>query len=428
VRDGYVAVGGGFGDINNFPEIQPNALVAQVDSAGTIFAVGNYEFTPSGFSGTLDADASDITVVDAAKTDSDYINEFTITDFDPEYDLTSDLIGTLYYGNVGDDDRLVNGAYSVSIDDTGAVTMETGRGTVLFGNTPEQCVPTQSSHFHIMRDDPTTVDLFFGDDFNYVKLPYDSTLTNVGVQIGTDATNLWSFGKNGTLTFPSGNMIIGNAFGGDGIVGSTNTTVGVIAQGQNGAVGIQWIDNIENIGSTTTQLQVAGIAVNGPLASTTGTVQIVTGFSSGTTVSNTWEFGVDGGLTFPDSTVQTTAYKSTSGSWTLATGANTVSITVPLNGNYQMWVNGNVPNGIVEWNATVNVSNPNVPAIGSQYAWYYYAGNALVLTAIPDQIVGTVGVISTSSSYVGNTANVFTFGITNNSTSTQVINWGYTTL
>ena len=118
----------------------------------------------------------------------------------------------------------------------------------------------------------------------------------------------------------------------------------------------------------------------------------------------------------------------TTGSWTLATGVNTVSITVPLSGNYTMWVNGNIPNGIVNWNATVNVSNPNVPAIGSQYAWYYAVGNALVLTAIPDQIAGTVGVISTSSSYVGSTANVFTFGITNNSTSTQVINWGYTTL
>jgi hypothetical protein len=135
-----------------------------------------------------------------------------------------------------------------------------------------------------------------------------------------------------------------------------------------------------------------------------------------------------GGITFPDATVQTTAYKSTSGSWTLATGSNTVSITVPLNGNYQMWVNGNIPNGIVEWNATVNVSNTNVPVIGSQYAWYYAAGNALVLTSIPDQIVGTAGVISTSTGYVGTSSNVFTFGITNNSTSSRVIAWGYTTL
>jgi hypothetical protein len=132
-------------------------------------------------------------------------------------------------------------------------------------------------------------------------------------------------------------------------------------------------------------------------------------------------------ITFPNNTVQTTAYKSTSGSWTLATGSNTVSITVPLNGNYQMWVNGTIPNGIVEWNATVNVSNPNVPVIGSQYGWYYYVGNALVLTAIPNQIVGTVGVISTATVST-TTSNVFTFGIRNNSTSTQTVNWGYTTL
>jgi len=167
-----------------------------------------------------------------------------------------------------------------------------------------------------------------------------------------------------------------------------------------------------------------------------GVVQVITGGYANGDVSGDkiWEFGNDGTLTFPDATVQTTAYVAssvvnrTTGSWTLATGANTVSITVPPNANYSMWVNGNIPNGIVNWNATVNVSNTNVPAIGSQYAWYYAVGNALVLTSIPDQIVGTVGVISTSSSYVGSTANVFTFGITNNSTSTQTVNWGYTTL
>jgi hypothetical protein len=159
--------------------------------------------------------------------------------------------------------------------------------------------------------------------------------------------------------------------------------------------------------------------------------------------NNQWTFGTDGSLTFPDNTQQTTAYtgtvaysnitdapasvNKTSGSWTLSPGANTVSITVALGNNYQMWVNGNIPNGIVEWNATVNVSNPNVPAIGSQYAWYYAAGNALVLTSIPNQIVGTAGVISTAT-VVTTSSNVFSFGITNNSGSSRVVNWGYTTL
>jgi hypothetical protein len=167
-----------------------------------------------------------------------------------------------------------------------------------------------------------------------------------------------------------------------------------------------------------------------------GVVQVITGgYINGDVLgANTWTFANDGTLTFPDATVQTTAYVAssvvnrTTGSWTLATGSNTVSITVPPNSNYSMWVNGNIPNGIVNWNATVNVSNTNVPAIGSQYAWYYADGNALVLTGIPDQIVGTAGVISTSTGYVGTTSNVFSFGITNNSTSTQMINWGYTTL
>jgi len=113
------------------------------------------------------------------------------------------------------------------------------------------------------------------------------------------------------------------------------------------------------------------------------------------------------------------------GSWTLSTGANTVSFTVTAGQSYVMWVNGNIPNGIVNWNATVTLSNSNVPVIGVQYGWYYVAGNALVLTSIPSQIVGTAGSISTSAPAVSN-SNTFTFGITNNSGTSQVVYYGYT--
>jgi hypothetical protein len=90
-----------------------------------------------------------------------------------------------------------------------------------------------------------------------------------------------------------------------------------------------------------------------------------------------------------------------------------------------MWVLGNVPNGIVAWNAMVTISNTNVPVVGSQYAWYYDTGNQLVFTAIPDQITGTNNaIVTTPNSYAGN-SNVFTFGITNNSPSPQVIQYGY---
>jgi hypothetical protein len=88
-----------------------------------------------------------------------------------------------------------------------------------------------------------------------------------------------------------------------------------------------------------------------------------------------------------------------------------------------MWVNGNIPNGIVTWNATVTTSNTNVSVVGVQYGWYY-TGNGLVLTSIPNQIVGTAGSISTSAPAVSN-SNTFTFGITNNSGLSQIVYYGY---
>jgi hypothetical protein len=119
-----------------------------------------------------------------------------------------------------------------------------------------------------------------------------------------------------------------------------------------------------------------------------------------------------------------TALTIDAGSWSLEPGANTVSFTVSQNTSYTMWIRGNIPNGIVVWNATVSLSNSNVPAIGNQYGWYYAEGNNLVLDSIPDQIIGTSGAIS-SATVVTTSSNVFSFGITNNSSSTQVVNWGY---
>jgi hypothetical protein len=150
--------------------------------------------------------------------------------------------------------------------------------------------------------------------------------------------------------------------------------------------------------------------------------------------SNDWLFGTDGALTFPDTTVQTTAYipatviKSTKGSWTVATGTGTYSITVPANSVYQIWVRGNIPNGIISYIATAHVTNPNVPVIGSQRGYNYTAGGSpILLTSMPTQFVGTEGTITTAT-ISGTTNNVFDFGILNDSGSTQTVYWGYVTL
>ncbi len=118
----------------------------------------------------------------------------------------------------------------------------------------------------------------------------------------------------------------------------------------------------------------------------------------------------------------------TTGSWTLTFGINTVSFTVPINGNYVMWVRGNIPNGIVVWNATVSVTNTNVAVIGTQYAWNYTGGGSpITLISIPSQIVGTAGTIITTEVSTS-TSNKFDFDISNTSGSQQTVQYGYITL
>lgn len=118
-----------------------------------------------------------------------------------------------------------------------------------------------------------------------------------------------------------------------------------------------------------------------------------------------------------------------SGSWTVTTGTNTYSITVPVNGAYQIWVRGNIPNGIIAYNATATVTNGNVPVVGQQFAWVYNGGGTpLDFTSIPNQFTGTSNTIVRSSVGGSSTTNTFDFGINNSSGSSQTVYWGYVTL
>jgi hypothetical protein len=126
-----VAVAGSFGDPNG-PFAVTTALVVQFESDGTTFEVGNYEFVAATFSGTLNSSASNITVANANKTSSDYASSITPSDFTPAVDLTGDLIGTLYYGDSGSDDRLTNGANNLVLTPAGSVTLPKG-GTISEG-------------------------------------------------------------------------------------------------------------------------------------------------------------------------------------------------------------------------------------------------------------------------------------------------------
>jgi hypothetical protein len=237
-----------------------------------------------------------------------------------------------------------------------------------------------------------------------------------------------------TVTTPTVYTI--NAWGGGTVsAGSDGTAVANYIQ-INPTFALTALDTMQISGSLTTTGSITSLGgITGSIAATNGVIsgssQLTSSFD--TRYLNTGGDGViSGSAQLPSglisgSTQLTTAFPSkTTGAWSVPAGASTQSFTVEAGASYTMWVNGNIPNGIITWNATVTTSNTNVPVVGSQYGWYYTAGNALVLTAMPDQIIGTTNtLISSPTSYAPNTSNVFKFGITNNSGTTQTINYGY---
>ncbi len=114
------------------------------------------------------------------------------------------------------------------------------------------------------------------------------------------------------------------------------------------------------------------------------------------------------------------------GSWTVPAGNSTQSFTVS-SGTYSMWVDCNIPNGILVWNATVTVTNTNVPVVGAQYAWVYNGGGTPIdFTSIPNQFTGTANTIVRSNVAPSSTTNRFDFGINNTSGNAVIVRYGYT--
>ena len=144
---------------------------------------------------------------------------------------------------------------------------------------------------------------------------------------------------------------------------------------------------------------------------------------------STWKFDKDGKLVFPDNTVQTTAYSpGAKGQWTVTTGTNTYSFTVDAGATYVMWVRGTTDNGVISWNATVTITNANLPAVGTSGAYVYTGGGTMLdFTAVPDRITTPAsGGISRLATILGAPSTEFNFGINNASGNPVTVYYGYT--
>jgi len=236
--------------------------------------------------------------------------------------------------------------------------------------------------------------------------------TNVEIQSNkAGTTNTWTFDSTGNLTLPGNNATIGAV--GEFRIWATNTDITVYRNGQDGygvkSGKVEVFANNSKITETTSsgfQVLIGNLTTNNANLGNLATANYFSGNGS----------------------LLTAIAVRTTGTWTVTTGTNTYSITVPINGNYQIWVRCNIPNGIIVYQATVSVTNTNVPVLGTQRAWNYTGGGSpILLTTMPTQIVGAEGTISTTV-VATTTANVFDFVINNSSGSSQTVSWGYITL
>jgi len=285
--------------------------------------------------------------------------------------------------------------------------------------------PTGPSHIHLRApganiDEPDANIFLGGEESSFEVGYYNGNVPNLYIHSGG---NTWTFDNAGNLTTPS-NLVIGPGPGSGSSIFQYNEGLQILGEGANSVVQMGWTANTSAPDSVTT------IAMNYP-GGGEGNVLIAVG-NNATTV-NYWLFDNTGNLRLPGNTFAVNYANNTQidivtkfeGSWTVPTGNSTQSFTVDGNNTYQMWVEGNIPNGIIVWNALVTITNNNVPVLGQQFAWNYEdGGSPLLLTSIPDQIIGTAGAISNAAPVVANT-NVFTFGINNTSGSSQTVQYGW---
>jgi len=200
------------------------------------------------------------------------------------------------------------------------------------------------------------------------------------------------------------------------IVYTPNTNQTIVLRNVNG----QYASVIANYSwATVTQINqafalnaLATMSVTGNITTTgnvsaTGNVTAANFFGNGNTLSN--------------------VATQVTGSWTVPVGNSTQSFTVSSSNTYYMWVDCNISNGILVWNATATVTNTNVPVVGAQYAWVYNGGGTPIdFTSIPNQFVGTSNTIVRSSTAPSATTNRFDFGINNTSGNAVTVRYGYT--
>ena len=335
--------------------------------------------------------------------------QLSTTNGSPAYSWTFDATGNLNApGNISATGNVIANIFSTSgpsgnitganvisattISASGNVTGDFILGNIAFANGIPATYSNSNVESLLSAFGTNTISTTGNVSGGNFTLAGDTILNNVTdtitLQTGGDS---WTFGTNGTLTAPGNISATGNITG-SYILGNIAFANGVPATYGNS-------DVANYLPTFSGNLTAGNISATGNITTSGNFV------GNGATLSNV-----------------ATQFKS---AWTVTAGTANYSFGVPANDTYQLWVRGNIPNGIIVYTATVALSNTNVPVLGVQYGWNYIAGGNLILNSLPSQFVGTAGAISNAAPTVTNT-DVFTFNITNNSGVSQTVYYGWT--
>ena len=216
---------------------------------------------------------------------------------------------------------LVNGSYTVRLNTDGKLTLPGGIATLMAG------YPGYSGTSYIATLVGTEAYVASTDGTKWVGINADGN-----GEISTGG-KIWTFGQDGNLTLPNGSKINTNSDGALDLLAGPGEN-GYAEIGSNNSHNWMWVDN-------------AGSYIQ----------------TSDGNFGKQWTFGTDGGLTFPDSSVQTTAFTGLDLSWPVN---NTTGTSGPVNIAIGQDANAGTQSVVIGGLAGSLTPGQNVVSIGYQ--------------------------------------------------------------
>ena len=235
------------------------------------------------------------------------------------------------------------------------------------------------NHLHLTTGNLLNTELYLGNDDFYVKL---ANTGNITVNTAGN-TAQWTFGTDGNLTFPTGNLVIipDDPAGNIASIVSTDHPLGILSSGANGAVSSLWVEDIGNVGTS----NIAAVYANPTVGS--GIVRIAVGQNGGNTGPNLWDFDSAGNLSIPGNinfSGDASAAPSLNDFFSVTSAANFAIVTDSANTD-QTWTfgaNGNLtaPGNV---SAVGNISGGNLSLSGNITSSIGFTGATITINNAP---------------------------------------------